>query len=326
MKFVVIGCRHPHISVFIDEMLALGHRFLGICESKGPLAPRLAGRYGVPLFQDDEAVFALSPDVVGTSDVNCRKIGVIERCAARGVHVMADKPIALSEEDYDRLERAMESVRVGMLLTERFNPALFTLRERLRERRLGRIVSVSATKPHKLTPSVREPWHFDAAQNGGIVIDLMVHDLDLVRWLTGSEVRSAACMIQKGGVAGYPEFYDDAWALLRLEDGAIASLHVDWWTPEKYYTFGDGRLFVTGTEGTAEVFATGRGPNSPEPALLMNLDGVQREEPLATPPGCITQDFLSSIADAQASTISHRDILMVTRLALRAYAAAIQRG
>jgi predicted dehydrogenase len=321
MKFAVVGCRHPHISVFIDEMLALGHRFLGICEREGPLASRLAVRYGVPLFQDDEAVFALSPDVVGTSDVNCRKIGVIERCAARGVHVMADKPIAVSEADCDRLERAMKSVRVGMLLTERFNPALYTLRERLREGRLGRIVSVSATKPHKLTPSAREAWHFDAAQNGGIVVDLMVHDLDLVRWLTGSEVRSADCMLQKGGVPGHPAFYDDAWALLRLEDGAVASLHADWWTPEKYHTFGDGRLYVTGTAGTAEVFATGRGPNAPEPALFMNLDGVPREEPLVTPPGCITQDFLSGIQDAQAPTISHRDILTATRAALQVFAA-----
>jgi len=211
MKFAVIGCRHPHISVFIDEMLALSHRFLGICESEGPLAPRLAGQYGVPLFQAEEAVFAVAPDVVGTSDVNNRKIGVIERCAARSIHVMADKPIAVSDADCDRLERVMENVRVGMLLTERFNPALYTLRECIREGRLGQIVSISAFKPHKLMPAAREPWHFDAAQNGGIVVDLMVHDLDMVRWLTGSEVRSAACMLQKGGVSGYPKFCDDAW-------------------------------------------------------------------------------------------------------------------
>lgn len=297
-------------------MLALGHQFLGICEREGSLAPRLAGLYGVPLFREEEAVFALLPDVVGTSDVNNRKINVIERCAARGVHVMVDKPVAVSNADCDRLERAMEKVRVGMLLTERFNPALYTLREYIRAGRLGRIVSISASKPHRLMPAAREPWHFDTAQNGGIVVDLMVHDLDMVRWFTGSEVRTCSCMTQKGGVSGYPEFFDDAWALLRLESGAIAGLHVDWWTPEKYHAYGDGRVYVTGTNGTAEVFTTGRGADSPEPVLYMNCDGVVREEPLMTLPGCITRDFLGGILDAQSPTVSHRDVLMATRAAL----------
>lgn len=131
-------------------------------------------------------------------------------------------------------------------------------------------------------------------------------------------------MLQKGGVSGYPGFYDDAWALLRLEGGAIASLHVDWWTPEKYHTYGDGRLFVTGTKGTAEVFTTGRGASSPESALYANYDGIAREEPLTAAPSCTTQDFLGGISDAHSPTISHRDILMATRAALRVSASGVQ--
>lgn len=319
MKFAIIGCRHPHIGVFVDEMIGMGHGLLGIAEREGPLAPRLAAQYGVPLFEDAEELLALNPEVVGTSDVNDRKIDIVERCAARNIPVMADKPIVTSRDGYARLQAVAGRIRVGMLLTERYNPALYTLRNRIQGGELGRLVSITATKPHKLNAPSREPWHFSTRENGGAVVDLMVHDFDLLRWLTGSEVDTVHGAYQQGGVAQHPEFIDSALAVVAMECGVTASLQVDWWTPQNYWCFGDGRLTVTGTKGFAEVFTNGRSAQSPEPALFINTDGTPVLIENDKVPGCISQDFLDGIENPQRAGISNRDILMASLATLDAF-------
>jgi predicted dehydrogenase len=317
MKFGVYGCRHGHIGDFINEMLGLGHEFLGIYEAESdPIPKEMATKYKIPLFMEGEDLLRLRPDILGTSAVNNRKIDVIELCNEKGIHVMADKPIATSWKDCERLAKVIKDgrIQVGMMLTERFNPPIYTLWKLIREGKLGDIVSFTVMKPHKLREKTRAPWHFSKEENGGIAIDLLVHDVDLLRWFTGSEITSCSGYIRKTGYPQYATFYDSVNAMVRMENGVVATLEADWRMPDPYFTFGDGRIFCVGTKGRAEIKTTGDIGTNGRPYGLWLRDTMSYERWKDLPvPVTLTRDFLDRIEGKRDVLITNQDVLMANR-------------
>lgn len=322
MKFAIWGCRHGHIEEFIQQMLALGHEFLGICEAEGKLAPALAQKYGVPLLNDENSLFDMGPQVMGSSAINNRKSAVITRCLEESVHVMVDKPLTATLEEYQQVKSRMEKhpeIQVGMMLTERFNPGIYQLNQLIRQGRLGKLIGFTILKPHKLSAPQRDSWHFSKEENGGIVVDLMVHDFDLLRWFTGSEIQEAAGYVKLGDAEGYPEFWDDARVLVRMDSGVTASLQTDWWMPDGYWTYGQGNIICTGTEGHCVVHTTGNRLLGMERSFCVLTTRTEGQTVLecSDPPVNLTEDFLSRI-NGRTSCITAGDILSATRASLEA--------
>jgi predicted dehydrogenase len=75
---------------------------------------------------------------------------------------MIDKPAVTSREDLKRLEEVIQrgKIQVGMLLTERFRPSIYTLKKLIRKGEIGEIVNIAMRKPHRLRPEERPQWHF----------------------------------------------------------------------------------------------------------------------------------------------------------------------
>jgi predicted dehydrogenase len=229
MKFGILGCRHAHIEIFVREMLDLGHEFVAICEMVPDIAKPLAEKYNVPLLGSEEEFFEKRPAVVGTSAVNNEKIRVIEACRAHGAHVIADKPIVTNLKDFQRLKDVIDegAIEVGLMLTERFSPPVYTLRKMIQEGILGKLISFSMMKPHRLNEKSRAPWHFSKTENGGITIDLLIHDFDLLRWFTGSDTEQIAGYVKKSSYDKYPDFNDSVQTVVKMKDGTIATLEAD---------------------------------------------------------------------------------------------------
>ncbi|MGI6130211.1 MAG: Gfo/Idh/MocA family protein [bacterium] len=320
MRFGIYGCRHEHIGEFIKEMLNLSHEFVGIYEREPDIAENLAEMYDVPLFDSGDELLEAKPDVLGTSAVNNEKIDIIELCHEHGIHVMADKPIVVSRQDYIRLEKIIKQgrIQIGMMLTERFNPPIYALQKIIQEGKLGDIVSLSIMKPHKLREKTRASWHFSKEKNGGIAIDLLIHDVDLLRWFTGSEIASCDGYIIKSGYAQYETFYDSVHALVKMENGVVASLEADWWMPDSYFTFGDGRIFCVGTKGRAEIRTTGDPESNSEPYGLW-IRNTHNYERIKVPsiPVTLAQDFVNRIQGSKEVIISNEDVLMASLAAIQ---------
>lgn len=321
MKFAIYGCRHYHIESAAAELLKLGYDCAGVLEHEGPQVGRLVREHSFSVIDDREGLFAIKPDIVLSGAVNDEKIDVIEDCAAHGVDIMLDKPLVTSMDGYRRLKKVINGgkIKVGMMLTERFNPPVFTLKKLIDEGAIGSLVSVTFDKPHKLTPKERESWHFDRRRNGGPVVDLMIHDFDLMRWFTCSEIRHAAGYIRMGDREEYPRLCDDAKVLAVMENGVTASLSADWWTPDAYPTFGKGRIVLTGTLGKAEAYTTGEPAISREPGIvLLSTVTVPEEKILCrNPEKCLMEDFIS-MTRGETSVISQQDVLAATLASLKA--------
>lgn len=315
-RFAIHGCQHAHIAAFLDQMLALGGTCVGIYEQDAPdLAKRLSERHGIPLV-DDPAVFEdESVRLVGTSAINNRKIEVIEWCERFGKHVMADKPVIADRAQLERLEAviARGRIQVGVMLTERFRASVSTLKQAIGAGKLGRIVSVTMRKPHKLSPASRHASHFPKKESGGIVIDLFIHDFDLLRFLTGQEVASIHTQLAKHILPEHPTFYDTATAQVMMSGGTLAQLYTDWHTPIKSWTWGDCRIFVGGTEGCAELRLNGD-PSVAVEELYFQITHSQpfEKQELRMPETNITEDFIRRI-EGRPSVLTHRDIVETCR-------------
>ncbi|RXZ84685.1 gfo/Idh/MocA family oxidoreductase [Paenibacillaceae bacterium] len=322
-KFSIVGCEHAHIEIFIAEMIALGYECAGLYEPNNVrLAKRLADQFALPIVTEQQRLFAEDVAIIGSSAINNEKIGLIETCERYGKPVMIDKPAVTNRGDFERLQAVIErgKIEVGMLLTERFNPAVHTLKNLIEAGELGRIVSIGMRKPHLLNAASRPEWFFSKEQCGGIIIDLLVHDFDLLRWFTGSEVHESDGMKVKSSLPDRPGFYDAASLQVVMGNGVIAQLYADWYTPATSWTWGDGRIFVTGTEGFAELRLAGdpiAGAGTDELLLCATNQEPPRRLALEAAPCTITEDFLQRIA-GKSSMIASADIIAAAKATIDA--------
>ncbi|UOQ47646.1 Gfo/Idh/MocA family oxidoreductase [Gracilibacillus caseinilyticus] len=321
MKFSIIGCQHPHISIFIKEMLDLGYKCVGIYESENrTLVKTIAEKYNLKMVDDIDLLLDESVEVVGCASINKDKINIIEMCEQYKKHIMIDKPAVTNRKDFERLKAVAErgKMQIGMLLTERFRPSIYTVKKQIDDGRLGDIVSISMRKPHQLNPAKRPPWHFSKEQSGGIIIDLFVHDIDLLRWLSGDEINTISCHAAKNILPEYPSFYDAAGMQIVMNDGVISQLYADWHTPDKSWTWGDCRLYVVGTKGVAEIRLEGD-PFISDTDLVLRVsdDEVLTKVPTIQPPVTITEDFLQRIR-GEYGFIGHQDLLVATEATIKA--------
>ncbi|WFB59915.1 Gfo/Idh/MocA family oxidoreductase [Paenibacillus sp. BR1-192] len=310
-KFGIIGCQHAHIGMFIEEMLALGYECAGVYEPDNQtLARTLADRYGLELTGDRESLLAdEGVGIIGCAAINDEKMDVMELCELHGKPVMIDKPAVTDRAGLIRLRGLLDRgrIEVGMMLTERFRPSLHTVHRMIRAGELGDIIHISMRKPHRLNPETRPAWHFDRGQSGGIINDLFVHDFDLLRWLTGREVETSSGYLAKHILPEYPTFYDAAGVQVFMAGGITAQLYADWHTPAGSWTWGDGRIFITGTRGIAEIRLEGDPLLSSDEVALVITDQELRSLPLTAPAFSLSQDFLNRVA-GEAGLITHDDI------------------
>jgi len=200
---------------------------------------------------------------------------LIRAGADRRLPVFCEKPIALELDETRRVvehvERAGVPLQIGF--QRRFDPAYREARRLIESGALGTVYAVRLAG-HDPAP----PHEAYIPVSGGLFRDFSIHDFDVLRWLTGTEVEE---VYADGGVRGFPVFakygdVDTAVATLRLADGALGVLTVTRHDPLGY----DVRTEIFGSR---DSIAVGLGPATP----------LRSVEPGVPPPaGPAWQSFL----------------------------------
>jgi predicted dehydrogenase len=143
-------------------------------------------------------------------------------CIKRGIHVLVEKPIASNPEEGRRIVAAARRAGVTLMVghVERFNPAVETIKEAIRGEE---ILSIAITRVGPFPPRM---------SNVGVVIDLAVHDIDLIRWFTDSEIVD----VQPLTANAVAEREDIALLQFRTTSGVLAQINTNWLTPFKART------------------------------------------------------------------------------------------
>jgi len=168
-----------------------------------------------------------------------------------GKHVMIEKPIAISVEDAEQIVEASD--RLGRLAMVGFN-----MRYRQGYNKLKRIVDSGKLGPvlnlwsqRMSMGSQKGTWRTNQQQMSGFTIESLSHDIDIFRWLSGSEVESVYGNV-KNSRDDLPGYDDNSLVILKLRNGYTASIQASWSSHLNFNSRG-----IVGNEGTAMISGEG---------------------------------------------------------------------
>jgi myo-inositol 2-dehydrogenase/D-chiro-inositol 1-dehydrogenase len=182
----------------------------------------LADRLGATVAPSVDEIFTWGVDAVVITAATSAHAELIGRAARAGLPVFCEKPIALDLPG--TLTALAEVEAAGTVLQlgfqRRFDAGYTAAREAVRSGRLGRLHTVRAmTSDQSPPPAAYLPL------SGGLYRDCLVHDFDILRWVTGREVVEVYAMGSDAGPAMFREAndIDTAAAVLTLDDGTLAT-------------------------------------------------------------------------------------------------------
>ena len=225
-----MGRNHLRVLNDLDDV-----QLVATADADETTAGRAARRFGIKPYGDYRAMLESErPDAVVVAVPTNMHRDASLAAIEHGAHVLVEKPIAFRVEDGQEIIGAARDA--GLLLSvghiERYNPAVVELYRRLKAGELGRVFQIHARRLGPFPPRVRDV---------GVVIDLATHDVDIMRYLTGSEVTRVFAETAR---RIHTDHEDLVSGLLRFEDNSIGVLDINWLTPTKIR-----ELMVTGEKG-----------------------------------------------------------------------------
>ncbi|GGG16101.1 inositol 2-dehydrogenase [Paenibacillus abyssi] len=238
----------------------------------GPELESWAARRGITNITKDSNEIIDDPkiDAVFICSSTNTHAPLIKQAAVAGKHIFCEKPVSM---DITHTMEAVTAAReAGVKLQIGFNRRFDHNFKRIREH----VQSGTIGAPHivKITSRDPNPPHEEYIQvSGGIFMDMMIHDFDLARYLSGSEV---AEVYAQGNVLINPVFakygdLDTAIVTLRFDNGALGVIDN---SRQAVYGY-DQRVEVFGSKGNVAV--TNDHPNTAE---VSTAEGIMRDKPL----------------------------------------------
>ncbi len=329
-RFVAIGLDHRHIWDLVGELLAAGAECAGWWpESSDPgVVAGFRKRFpGLPESADKEALMEdRTAALMVCAAVPADRAGLAIEAMRHGKDVLMDKPGVTTAPDLDRLRQAVaETGRIfSICFSERFLvPATGVALRLVREGTIGRVVQTAGFGPHRLNRDIRPQWFFDPARYGGILADIASHQIDQFLAFTGSTdariVASTVGVFDDPRQAGFENFGE---VLLR-SDRACGYCRVDWFTPDGLPTWGDGRLTITGTEGSIELrkYIDIEGRPGTNHLFLADRNGTRHID-CAAEPITYFRNLLADVRNRTETAMAQEHVWTVCRLALAAQAGA----
>ncbi|SMB79377.1 Gfo/Idh/MocA family protein [Deinococcus hopiensis] len=205
-------------------------------------ATRLASLWDARVSPDLDSLLA-EVDVVDVCLPTFLHRETAERAARAGCHVVCEKPLALAVEDAEAMFAACDAagVRLFVAMVLRFFPQYRAARELVRAGQIGepRVLRLKrvGSPPHGGTS-----WFGDEARSGGVILDLMLHDIDYALWTLGEAERVYA----RSTTAGAHQY---AQAVLTHRSGASCLIEAGWAYPDGLFRTG---IDLAGTSGLIE--------------------------------------------------------------------------
>lgn len=258
-KTGILGIDHGHIFGMLSNMAAQGCTCAQYW-TDGPAVPEEKFNRVFPEVQkvEDRRRILDDPEVamVLIAAVPADRAALAIEAMEAGKDVMVDKPGCTTLEQLAAIREAQ--ARTGRIwsvnFSERFEVRATTRASELVEQgAIGRVIQTVNLAPHKQNLRTRPGWYFERERYGGILCDIGSHQVDQFLHFTGStDVTIAHALVENTTRPEYPGFQDYGEMTL-VGDGGHGYVRLDWFTPDGLPTWGDGRLFILGTEGTIEL-------------------------------------------------------------------------
>ena len=326
-RFAAIGLDHRHIYDLTQDLLDAGAECVGY--NPDTTDPRVLAGFRkrfpqVPQSETQRLLDDPSIDFVVIAARPCDRADLATAAMQRGKDVMVDKPGITTIEQLSAVERAVrETGRIWSICIGRLaSPAVQEALRVVRSGELGRLVHTTSLAPHRLNRALRPSWFFDTPAYGGIVNDIGVHSID--QFLAFADADSAELVSCTVGAFGTePPGFEDFAELVLATPSLRGYVQLHWFTPDGLPTWGDGRFFVVGTEGTLELRKNLdiEGRDGTDHMFIANRT-TTRYVDCSKLPVTYYRNFLQDIANRTETAMPQRQVFNVCRLALQAQAQA----
>jgi predicted dehydrogenase len=225
--------------VHADAWAAIGHAPSAVLGNGSSSAAELARRHGANLFTD-LGEFLGAVDVVDICTPTHLHVSYALAAAAAGKPTLCEKPLALDAGEGRRVVEAFQAAgvafQVGHIL--RYSPEYTIARARVEAGDIGEPAVLRLSRRSFAPKREGVSWFADVSKSGGIVFDLMIHDLDYARWVAG-EITSVYAKSTNS-------FCGQAVAILKHERGAVSHVESSWSLPAPDFRTG---FEIAGSEG-----------------------------------------------------------------------------
>ena len=271
IRFSVCGMSHDHIYGMVGAILRGG----GVLVAAYGAEPDKAAAFAKAFPQakmassEEEILNDSSTQLVLSSTIPNQRAPLGIRVMKRGKDYLSDKPGATTLEQIAEIRGTIaETKRIyGIMYSERLEvKGAVKAGELVQAGAIGRVIQTINIAPHQIFQpvkngsdshaggaSTRPDWFWEPELYGGILCDIGSHQVDQFLYYTGStEAEVVASQIANVNHPEHPKFQDFGDMMLRGDRG-FGYVRLDWFTPDALGTWGDGRLFILGTDGYIEV-------------------------------------------------------------------------
>ena len=258
IQFAVIGLDHNHILGMTDAVRRGGGELAAVYSANLPALADFQKRYpGVKVAaSEDEILSNPSIQLVAGAAIPDLRAPLGVRVMRHGKDYLSDKPGITTLEQLAEVRKAVKETgrMFAIMYSERLEvKAAVQAGELVKAGAIGRVVQTVNLAPHQVNEKSRPDWFWDPARYGGILCDIGSHQADQFVYYTGSTVADVtASQIANVNWPHHPKFQDFGDMMLH-GNGGMGYVRVDWFTPDGLGVWGDGRLFILGTEGYIEL-------------------------------------------------------------------------
>ncbi len=262
MRYALIGCGRiatNHMKAAVNNQLEIS----AVCDVVPEHMEALLAKHEL---QNDMSILRytdyrsmiqeVKPDLVSIATESGIHAEIALFCIDHGVHVIIEKPMAMSISDANEIIRRSEEkhVKVSACHQNRFNIAVQEMRHALETGRFGRLShgSIHVRWNRNQGYYDQAPWRGTWAQDGGALMNQCIHGIDLLRWTFGGEIEEVYGQTRQQ-FHDYLEAEDVGMAVVKFKNGAIATIEG---TTNVYPKNLEETLYIFGEKGTVKIGGT----------------------------------------------------------------------
>ena len=259
MRYALIGCGRistNHIKAAVQNNLEI----TAVCDVMPEHMENVLKKHGLhenPLIRRytdyRQMIQEIRPELASIATESGLHAEIALYCIENGIHVIIEKPMAMSLRDADKIIQMSEEkcIKVSACHQNRFNVAVQQLRKALEGGRFGRLShgSIHVRWNRNRDYYTQAPWRGTWAQDGGALMNQCIHGIDLLRWTFGNEIDEVYGQTRQQ-FHHYLEAEDVGMAVVKFKNGAIATIEG---TTNVFPQNLEETLYVFGERGTVKI-------------------------------------------------------------------------
>ena len=266
VRFSVCGMSHDHIYGMVEAMIRGGGKLASVYAAEPERGAAFVKRYPNAKLAKSEQEVIEDPSIqlILSSAVPNQRSGIGVRAMKAGKDYLSDKPGLTTLEQLAEIRRTIaETGQIYAIMYSELLEVKAAVKAGylVQAGAIGKVIQTINIAPHQIVQqggdagggSARPDWFWEPEKYGGILCDIGSHQVDQFLFYTGStQADVVASQVANVRHKDKPRFQDFGDMMFHGNKG-FGYVRLDWFTPDGLGTWGDGRLFILGTDGYMEI-------------------------------------------------------------------------